>query len=171
MMRSILPKYYRSKAMRGVAAVEFTILMAFLFAPLVLGTIEISRVLFQYNTLAKSVRDSARYISLYSATSPSYATQVTIAKCIAAFGNTGCTGNPILPNLTSAMICIGAKDPVTGQLICDSVPRYAGSAGTVAIRLISVTATGYQLGYATNYFSGGFKAFNDISVTMRQATT
>lgn len=157
--------------MRGVAAVEFAILVGFLIAPLILGTIEISRVLFQYNTLAKSLRQSARYISLYSATSPGYATQVTNAKCLAAFGNTSCTGNPILPNLTSAMICIGAKVPVTDQLICDSVPLSAGSAGTVAIKLISVTARGYQLGYITNYFGGGFKAFDNISVTMRQATT
>ena len=53
----------------------------------------------------------------------------------------------------------------------NGAPLSAGSAGTVVIKLISVTATGYQLGYVTNYFSGGFKAFNDISATMRQATT
>lgn len=163
MMQATTFKYCQPKAMRGVAAVEFTILMVFLFAPLVVGTIEISRVLFQYNNLAKSVRDSARYISLYSATGPNYATQVTIARCIAAFGNTGCTGNPIVPGLTSDKIWIGINN--TGA------PQTAGSAGTVVIRLISVTAKGYQLGYVTSYFSGGFKAFNDISVTMRQATT
>lgn len=163
MMQAFISKKLRTKTMRGVAAVEFTILMAFLFAPLVLGTIEISRVLFQYNTLAKSVRDSARYISLYSATGPTYATQVTIARCIAAFGNTGCTGNPIVPGLTSAKISIGINN--------SGVPQTAGSVGTVVIRLITVTASGYQLGYVTNYFGGGFKAFNDISVTMRQATT
>lgn len=163
MMRPTLLKYYRSKSMRGVAAVEFTILMAFLFAPLVLGTVEIGRVLFQYNTIAKSVRESARYISLYSATGPGYATQVTIAKCLAAFGNNGCTGNPIVPGLTSAQISIGTNG--------NGAPLSAGSAGTVVIKLISVTATGYQLGYITSYFSGGFKAFNNISVTMRQATT
>ncbi len=163
MMQAITSKYFQSKAMRGVAAVEFTILMAFLFAPLVVGTIEISRVLFQYNTLAKSVRESARYISLYSATGPTYATQVTVAKCLAAFGNTGCTGNPVVPGLTSAQISIGTDG--------NGAPQSAGSAGTVVIRLISVTATGYQLGYVSNYFSGGFKAFNNVSVTMRQATT
>ncbi len=163
MMQPTTFKYFRTKTMRGVVAIEFTILMAFLFAPLVLGTIEISRVLFQYNTLAKSVRDSARYISLYSATGPTYATQVTIAKCIAAFGNTGCTGSPIVPGLTSAKISIGTNG--------NGAPLAAGSAGTVVIRLISVRATGYQLGYVSSYFSGGFKAFNDISVTMRQATT
>ncbi|HYN54195.1 MAG TPA: TadE family protein [Methylotenera sp.] len=150
--------------MRGVAAVEFTILMAFLYAPLVLGTVEIGRVLFQYNTLVKSVRDSARYISLYSATGPNYAMQVTIAKCMAAFGNTGCTGNPIVSGLTTGNILIGNDGSGT--------PIDAGSAGTVALKLITVRVSGYQLSYITNIFiSGGFKAFNDISATMRQATT
>ncbi len=163
MMRLISTKPNQSKAMQGLAAVEFTILMAFVFAPLVVGTIEIGRVFFEYNTLAKSVRDSARYISLYSATGPGYASQVTIAKCMAAFGNPGCTGNPVVPGLTAAKISIGTNG--------NGTPLAVGGAGTVVIKLISVTATGYQLGYVSNYFSGGFKAFNDISVTMRQATT
>lgn len=158
MMRLSNFRPYQSKAMRGVAAVEFTILMAFLYAPLVLGTVEIGRVLFQYNTLVKSVRDSARYISLYSATGPGYATQETNAKCLTVYGNTGCTGNPVVPGLTTARISI--------------VTSNAGGSGTVAIKLVKVTATGYQLGYITRIFvNGGSKTFNDISATMRQATT
>ena len=157
---------YQSKAMRGVAAVEFTILIAFLYAPLVLGTVEIGRVLFQYNTLVKSVRDSARYISLYSATAPNYAAQVTIAKCMAAFGNTDCTGNPLAPGLTAAKVFIGTDTDGSGT------PEDAGSAGTVALKLIKVRVSGYQLGYITKIFvNGGSKTFNDISATMRQATT
>ena len=164
MMRAFTFKRYQSKTMRGVAAVEFTILMAFLYAPLVLGTVEIGRVLFQYNTLVKSVRDSARYISLYSATAPNYAAQVTIAKCMAAFGNTGCTGNPIAPGLTAAEVFIGTDGSGT--------PLDAGSAGTVALKLITVRVSGYQLGYITKIIvNGGSKTFNDISATMRQATT
>ena len=157
MMRLSILKRKQLKTMRGVVSVEFTILMAFLYIPLVLGTVEIGRVLFEYNNLVKSVRNSAKYISLTSATLPTYATEVANAKCLAAFGNIGCTGSPIVPGLTIAKISIATTD--------------AGSPGTVAIKLVTVTATGYQLGYVTNYFSGGPKAFNDISATMRQATT
>ena len=157
MMRYPILKSNQSKTMRGVASVEFTILMAFLYIPLVLGTVEIARVFYQYNTLTKSVRQSARYISLYSATLPSYATEVDKAQKLAVFGNVGGTGSPIVPGLTTARITIATSN--------------AGSAGTVAIKLVTVTATGYQLGYVSNFFAGGFKAFNDISATMRQATT
>lgn len=143
--------------MRGVASVEFTILMAFLYMPLVLGTVEIARIFYQYNTLAKSVRQSVKYISRTSVTAPTYNTEVGYAKCFAAFGNTGCTGSPIVPGLTTAKITI--------------VTTNAGSIGTVVIKLVTVTVTGYQLDYVSNFFSGGSKAFNDISATMRQATT
>jgi Flp pilus assembly protein TadG len=163
-MMLTLSKYRKFKTARGVAAVEFTLLIAFVFAPLVLGTIEVGRVLYQYNSVAKSVRDSARYISLYSATGPGYAAKVTIAKCLAAFGNTGCTGNPIAPGLTAAKVFIGTDGSGT--------PLSAGSAGTVVLKLITVRVSGYQLSYVTKIFvNGGSKAFNDISVTMRQATT
>ena len=150
-------KCKQAKAVRGVAAVEFTILMAFMFSPLVLGTIEIARVLFEYNSVVKSVRNSAKYISVTSATLPSYATQVANAKCLAVFGNIACTGSPVVPGLTMDRISIATSN--------------AGSAGTVVIKLVTVTASGYQLGYVSSFFSGGTKAFNNISVTMRQATT
>lgn len=157
MMRFPILKCGQSKTMRGVASVEFTILMAFLYIPLVLGTVEIARVFYQYNTLAKSVREGVKYISLSSATAPDYNTEVGYAKCLAAFGNIGCTGSPIVPGLTTAKIIITTTD--------------AGSPGTVAIKLVKVTVAGYQLGYVSNFFSGGSKAFNDISATMRQKTT
>ena len=157
MMRYSILKRNHTKTMRGVASVEFTILMAFLYIPLVMGTVEIARVFYQYNTLTKAVRESVKYISLTSVTQLGYNTEVGYAKCLAAFGNIRCTGNPIVPGLTTAKITIATTD--------------AGSAGTVAIKLVKVTVAGYQLGYVSNFFSGGFKAFNDISATMRQKTT
>lgn len=157
MMRLSILKRKQLKTMRGVVSVEFTILMAFLYIPLVLGTVEIGRVLFEYNNLVKSVRNSAKYISLTSVTALGYNTEVGYAKCLAAFGNIGCTGNPIVPGLTIAKISIATSN--------------AGSAGTVAIKLVTVTVAGYQLGYVSNFFSGGSKVFNDISATMRQKTT
>ena len=168
MMRYPILKRNQIKTMRGVASVEFTILMAFLYIPLIMGTVEIARIFYQYNTLTKAVRESVKYISLYSPTiEPGYAippvngsltdTQIYKAKCLAAFGNIGCTGNPIVPSLTTAKITIATSN--------------AGSAGTVAIKLVTVTVTGYQLGYVSNFFGSGPKAFNDISATMRQATT
>ena len=163
MMRNTILKRNQIKTMRGVASVEFTILMAFLYIPLVLGTVEIARVFYQYNTLTKAVRESVKYISLTSVTQLGYNTEVGYAKCLAAFGNISCTGSPLVPfpNLTLEKIL--AKITI--------VTTNAGSPGTVAIKLVTVTITGYQLGYVSNFFGSGPKAFNDISATMRQATT
>lgn len=47
---------------RGIAMVEFVIVLPLLLL-LMLATAEFGRVLFQYNTLTKSVRDGARYLS------------------------------------------------------------------------------------------------------------
>lgn len=154
MMQASNFNYRNFKAMRGMAAVEFTLLMAFVFSPLVLGTIEIGRVLYQYNSVAKSVRDGARFISLFRVTDPTYAAQVTIARCLVAFGNATCTGNPIAPGLSAGQVTI--------------TNAAAGGAGTVVLRLVTVTVTGYRLGYVTSIFvNGGSKAFNNISVVMR----
>ena len=158
MMQAPNYQYRKFKSMYGLATVEFALLMALGFTPLVLGTVEIGRVLYQYNTIVKSVRNSARYISLYSATGPNYATQVTNAKCLAAFGNTACTGSPIAPDLTAGQVSVATSN--------------AGGSGTVVIKLVKVTVSGYSLGYVTSFFvRGGSKSFNDISATMRQATT
>jgi Flp pilus assembly protein TadG len=156
MMQTSKLNYRKFNAMRGLATLEFTLLMAFAYAPMLLGTVEIGRILYQYNTIVKSVRDSARHISLYSATDPNYATQVSNAKCLAVFGNIACTGSAIAPGLTVGQVSIATSN--------------AGGAGTAVIRLVTVTVTGYQLGYVTTIFvNGGFKAFNNISVAMRQA--
>ncbi len=140
--------------MHGMAAVEFTILMAFIFAPLVLGTVEIGRVLYQYNNIAKGVRAGARHMSLFRAPplgTPdlAYDAQKVIAKCMVVFGNTGCTGTAIVPGQLTIDI---VSTPVSGNF-----------------QLVRVSVTGYNLGYVTKIFTnGGTKAFNDISVTMRQ---
>ena len=139
-----------------------------------MGTVEIARIFYQYNTLTKAVRESVKYISLYSPTiEPGYAippvngsltdTQIYKAKCLAAFGNIGCTGKPIVPFPKLTLDKILAKITI--------VTTNAGSPGTVAIKLVTVTVTGYQLDYVSNFFGSGPKAFNDISATMRQATT
>ena len=171
MMRYSILKRNQTKTMRGVASVEFTILMAFLYIPLVMGTVEIARVFYQYNTLTKSVRESVKYVSLTSVTQLGYNTEVRYAKCLAAFGNIGCTGSPLVPFLNLNP----AATPAERFAYIDPIIRIdttnAGSPGTVAIKLVTVTVTGYQLGYVSNFFTGGFKAFNDISATMRQATT
>ena len=152
------PKYlntFRSKALKGIVSIEFVLMMTAVFTPIVIGTLEVGRVFYQYNTITKAVRGGVRYISLYSTTNPSYVDKQTEAKNLTVNGNTAGTGNALVPGLTSGMVTISTTS--------------VASAGS--IKLVTVTVTGYSLGYITTYFIGRSKAFNPISATMRQATT
>ena len=157
------------KHQRGVAAVEFGILII----PLTLmlfGLTEYGRAIYQYNTLVKATRDATRYLTTVAAGSG-----WTEARCLARYGNTGCTGTPLAPGLAE-------EDPDTEIVICDaSIPACAAthalvSTGSGAVNLVSVSISGYQFKSLISFPMGGwtigapkFITFGNISNTMRQA--
>ena len=149
----------RRVAMRGAATVEF----AFLLIPLLLlgfGGAEYGRALYQYNTLVKSVRDSARYLAQYpDPTSPNY--PLTAAKNLAVYGDITNTGNPLVPGLTTSMVTMS----------------YPAATTTPPMTLLQVTITGYQFGFVFDsaVLLGGatptitFGGATGIHATMRQS--
>ena len=155
------PKYlntFRSKALKGIVSIEFVLMMTTVFTPIVIGTLEVGRVFYQYNTITKAVRGGVRYISLYSATDPNYDAKKTEAINLVLKGNTAGTGNLLVPGLDNT--------PMVTMVSINTIS--VATAGS--IKLVTVTVTGFKLGYITNYFAGN-KAFNVISASMRQATT
>ena len=85
---------------RGVAAVELAILLI----PLVImtfGMSELGRAFYYYNSLVKSARDASRYLSMH--TRGSHEAQ---ARCLAVYGNTNCSGDPLLHGLETGMVRI-----------------------------------------------------------------
>ncbi|HEU4844803.1 MAG TPA: TadE family protein, partial [Burkholderiaceae bacterium] len=116
----------------GVASVE----LAFLLIPLVLltfGTTEYGRAVYQYNALAKSSRDAARFLS---GQGPGDPTDLATAKCLAVYGNADCNGTELVPGLTTAMVTI-----------CDSIScpstHLNQATGSGVINLVTVTISGY----------------------------
>ena len=95
-LRSLSKRRFR----RGVATVEFSILIVPLLL-LLFGVTEYGRAIYQYNTLVKSVRSAARYLSTVQAGS-GYAA----ARCLAVYGTTNCSGSPLAPGLTTNMVTI-----------------------------------------------------------------
>lgn len=87
---------------KGQSLVEFALVVPFLLL-LVVGTIELGRAYYYYNILSKSVREGARYVSGHSYDS---ATELPNAKKMVVYGNTGGSGNPVVPGLTTAMVNI-----------------------------------------------------------------
>jgi Flp pilus assembly protein TadG len=95
----------RRRTCRGVATIEFAICAPVLLL-LMLGTAEVGRVLFQYNTLIKSVRDGARYAATGAAITSGTTRIVNITpqvgnqtRNLIVTGNTAGSGSPLLPGL------------------------------------------------------------------------
>lgn len=92
----------------GLATVEFA-LCAPLLLFLMLSTAEVGRVLFQYNTLVKAVRDGARYAVINASVGTTRVVNITpqtetAASNLVVTGNTAGTGAAILPGLTAANV-------------------------------------------------------------------
>src|SRR5512133_4185192 len=78
----------------GVALVEFALILPFLLL-LSIITFEFGRAIWQYNTLTKSVRDAARYLSLQTP-----GTKITQARNLMVYGNLAGSGAPLALGLT-----------------------------------------------------------------------
>lgn len=145
----------RSSAARGVAAVEFALLLPLLVA-MVFGTTELGRAIYTYNTLAKTVRDAARHLSQHG---PGDATIQAEARCLAVHGNPGCSGAPLAPGLnTSAVqICDALSCPAT---------HANQSTGLGSVNLVTVAIQGYAYNSIVEFVIPDM-SFNDISATLR----
>lgn len=145
------------KTSRGAVAVEMAILLIPLLV-LVFGIAEFGRAISQYNTLVKSVRDSARFVSQSGKDAPGVSED---AKCLAVYGNTDCPGDylPLVNGLSEDMVSINYS---TATTILDT-----------PIDLVSVTITGFSFDFVFNPLSFFGNAdtsipFDPIQVTMRQ---
>ena len=135
----------------GVALVEFALILPWLLI-LTFITTEFSRALFQYNILTKSVRDAARYLSVYN---PSDAAKILIAKNLVVYGNPAGSGSPLVIGLTTSLV----PDPVW---------QTAGTAPVINTVTIRVTGYVFRPLFASAFnVNFGNLAYADISATMR----
>jgi Flp pilus assembly protein TadG len=150
----------RKNRQTGVAAIEFAILLI----PMVMmafGITEFGRAIYQYNTLAKSARDATRYLSTQS---PGDAAAWTKATCLAVYGTFDCSGTPLAPGLTTAMVSICDASNCAGT-------HQAQATGSGTINLVTTTIGGGQNPYSFVSlvpFVVPNINFGPISVTARQ---
>ncbi|SDY66764.1 TadE/TadG family type IV pilus assembly protein [Nitrosomonas sp. Nm58] len=159
------PQHYKlPKSMRGAVAVEFALLLIPMLM-LALGAAEFGRALYQYNTLVKATRDAVRHLSQRNPTETGYSQAQTEAQCLAVHGNTGCTGQPLAPGLTTGLVSIKHYANVaTGTSLVPGPP----------INLVEVGITGYTFNFILDpraFLGGGESSltFGDIRATMRQS--
>ena len=137
---------------RGVATIEFALALPMLLV-IMLPILEFGRAYYQYNTLAKSVRQAARYLSVRSPN-----VDVDKARNIVVYGNTAGTGTPLVPGLSLSNV---------------PTPTY-GTTGTYpTLNTVTVTVTGYTFVPLVNgvpwiTFTG--ITFGSIQATLRSPT-
>jgi Flp pilus assembly protein TadG len=138
-----------NKRQKGVAIVEFALILPFLLL-LSITAAEYGRAIWQYNTLTKSVRDAARYLSIQTP-----GTHITQARNLVVYGNLAGTGSPLTIGLSTSNV----PDP-TWQ-----------TAGTApVINTVTVRITGYTFNSMFASVFGipfGAVRYSDISATMR----
>ena len=104
---------------RGVAAVEFAIILPVLLL-LMLATAEIGRLLYQYNTLTKAVRDGARHASRPIVDSTGIvkvnAQLISDVKNLVVYGKKQGGGTPLLPGFSAGDIDV-FTDTTKGYII------------------------------------------------------
>ena len=95
---------------RGTAIIEFTVALPVLLLMLA-ATAELGRMLSQYNTLNKAVRDGARYLvaNTFSGTTGIVTISGSVRTAtinLVVTGNTAGNGSALLPNLTAANVTV-----------------------------------------------------------------
>jgi len=143
----------------GAVAVELALLLIPLIV-LAFGVAEFGRAIYQYNTLVKTVRDSARFISQFDSNDPGNY-PIAKAKCLAVYGTEECKSpsEALAYGLTESMVNIS--------------PSTIKTAADTSINLVEVSITGYQFQFIFNplVFFGNTDTsitFGPIQTTMRQ---
>lgn len=146
------------KGQRGVAIVEFALILPFLLL-LTFITTEFGRAMWEYNTLTKSVRDASRYLAIQPA-----GTKITEARNLMVYGNLAGTGAPLALNLSLANV------PAATCCVWQEVASTPVNGSAPLIKTVTVTISGYTFTSMFNSVLGlpfGAITFSDVSATMR----
>ena len=127
---------------RGTVAVEFAMLLLPMLL-LVFGVVEYGRVIYQYNTLVKSVRSAVRLMSVYSPGDTSYSTTTTRARCLAVYGTMDCSGSPLAPHLSTAQVYICDRNNCSACAGTSQSSYRNVATGSGTINLVEVRISGY----------------------------
>jgi Flp pilus assembly protein TadG len=137
---------------KGVALTEFALALPMLLI-VMLPILEFGRAYYQYNTIAKSVRQAARYLSVRSP-----GVDVDKARNIVVYGNPAGTGTPLVPGLSLSNV---------------PTPTWSTTGSYPILNTVTVTVTGYTfvpLVKGVSWIAFDDIAFGSIQATLRSPT-
>jgi hypothetical protein len=137
---------------KGVALTEFALALPMLLI-VMLPILEFGRAYYQYNTVAKSVRQAARYLSVRTP-----GVDVDKARNIVVYGNPAGTGTPLVPGLSLSNV---------------PTPTWSTTGSYPILNTVTVTVTGYTfvpLVKGVSWIAFDDIAFGSIQATLRSPT-
>ena len=164
------------KKVRGAAAVELA-LIALPMVLLAVAAVEYSRLIFTYQTLLKSVREGARYLSTFDPGATGYASGSPNARLVAqnrvVFGaNTPGINAPKAIGLTVGKVCIYDRLNLSPGGGCPALPignfqNISTGAGLPTLNAVRVEIRGYVFDSAFPLPLGSI-TFEPIAAVMAQ---
>lgn len=149
----------RSRKQRGAVLVELALLLGPLLI-LAFGITEFGRAVYQYNAIAKAVRDSARYLSQFA---PGDAVRIAEAQSLVFCGSIDCNQRaPLVPGLTRDNVHIFDR---TSQIVNN--PYNLQSTGRGTVNLVRVEVDGFEFRSMAPAFVPDIR-FDPIHATMMQ---
>lgn len=146
------------KTQSGAVLVELALLLVPLLV-LVFGITEFGRAVYQYNALAKSVRDGARYLSQYA---PGDAARIREAQSMVVCGLTDCSNaGPLVPGMRLSYVRVFDR-------VSDPDDYDLQSTGRGTLNLVRVEVSGFTFRSVAPAFVPD-QAFGPIQATMVQA--
>lgn len=121
-------------SVRGIAAIELALVLTIMLT-LVFGVVDIGRALYAYDTMAKSARAAARFLS---ADDPADTTRQTQARCIAIYGSPTCGGTPLAEGLDSGDVTVSFLYPAANPGVDNIESGFGG------VDLVTVSISGYR---------------------------
>ena len=123
---------HKTREQSGVAAVEMALLLPFLLL-LAFGLTELGRAVYQYNTLAKAVRDAARHLSQNA---PGDAASIADAKQLVLCGKfDSCADSPLVPGMSLSYIRVYDRTTNTSYNLQET--------GRGTVNLVRVEVSGF----------------------------
>ncbi|MBZ2208552.1 TadE/TadG family type IV pilus assembly protein [Massilia soli] len=146
----------RSDKQHGAVLVELALLLGPLLV-LAFGITEYGRAMYQYNAIAKAVRDSARHLSQFAPGDP---IRIGEARSLVFCGATDCAGRaPLVPGLTPDHVQVSDRT---------SNPAYnLQPTGRGTVNLVRVEVVGFDFRTVAPAFVGDVE-FAPIHATMVQ---
>jgi hypothetical protein len=136
---------------QGVALIEFALILPLLLL-LTFITTEFGRAIYQYDTLAKSVRNAARYLSIQTPN-----TRINEARNLVVYGNIEGAGQPLALGLEPQHV----QDPTWGQAF--GTDGYGIKTVTIEVRNYTFNSLVFSV-FGLNF---GAYTFAPIKATMR----